>query len=99
MADSGAVRQARYKRHQAGDHSTCKHDRPLRLAPAPPPDPDFDAAAELRALAARLSAAYAADTGNAALARELRVTLQALAPDAGAVDPELAEMFKAFRDA
>jgi hypothetical protein len=80
MADSGAVRQARYKRHQAGDHSICRHDRPLRLAPVVPVevDPDFDPALEMRKLAGRLAVAYQADPGNAALARELRNTLLAI---------------------
>lgn len=53
--------------------------------PAPSGAP-VDPRASLEALAARLEAAHEADPGNAMLARELRMTLQALAgedPDAG----------------
>jgi hypothetical protein len=38
----------------------------------------LDAAGEMRALASRLAAAHEADPGNAALARELRMTLREL---------------------
>jgi hypothetical protein len=80
MADSGATRQARYKRHKAGDHSLCRHDRPYGLAPVVPieVDPDFDPHLEMRKLAGRLAIAYQAGPGNAALARELRATLLAI---------------------
>jgi hypothetical protein len=97
MADSGAVRQARYKAHKAGDHHLCRH---LRDFPARPsadvvdPDPgELDPVGEMRNLGARLAGAYAADPGNAALARELRSTLVVLAgmvPDDG--DDLLAEI-------
>lgn len=40
---------------------------------------DLDPVAEMRALAGQLAAACAADPGNAAVARELRLTLLALA--------------------
>jgi hypothetical protein len=87
MADSPALRARRYRQHRQGDHSLCRHDRPLRLAPAAPAGPaepgqDFDPAAELRALAARLADAYAEDPSNAAVARELRLTLLAIDPPA-----------------
>jgi hypothetical protein len=99
MADSGALRQQRYKHHRAGDHRYCRHGPRPALAALPDPDPgeDLDPAAELRRLADRLTAAHEAEPGNAALARELRATLQALAPGAGAIDPELRAMFEAFR--
>jgi hypothetical protein len=43
------------------------------------PDPGMlDPVAELRALAGRLAATYSTDRGNTAIARELRLTLQAL---------------------
>ncbi len=48
-------------------------------------DAQVDPAASLRALALRLEGAHEADPGNALLARELRVTLQATgAPEQGA---------------
>jgi hypothetical protein len=101
MADSGAVRQQRYKRHRAGDHSMCRHDRPrpVLLSPAEvPASADFDPADELRRLAGRLVDAHRADPGNAALAREARMALLALGPgDSAELDPELVELFKSFR--
>jgi hypothetical protein len=82
MADSGALRQARYKAHRAGDHHLCRH-----LASVPPPldaanatsADGLDPRSELAALAARLIDAHQADRGNAGLAREARMTLLALA--------------------
>jgi hypothetical protein len=59
------------------------------VAPAQPAEGAVDPAAELEGLARRLAVAHVADPGNAALARELRITLQALAaaePD-GVDDP------------
>lgn len=50
-------------------------------------------------LAASLRAAYEADPGNASLAREYRMTLQALSPGGQQIDPELAEFLRGFRDA
>ena len=100
MADSNALRSRRKRGHAAGDHSLCRH-RPQPGVVPPPPDPgdDFDPAAEMRALAGRLAAAYAADTSNTALARELRVTLLALGPGDGMpeMDPELRALFESFR--
>lgn len=86
MADSDAVRSRRKRAHAAGDHSMCRHDRPRRDRPVLvlPADPgeDFDPMEEMRDLAGRLVAAYRADPGNAALAREARYTLLAItAPD------------------
>ncbi len=105
MADSNAVRSRRKRAHAQGDHSMCRHARPLLLPEVEPQgarfnfDPDFDPAEEMRRLAGRLAAAYAADTGNAALARELRATLLALRGpgEAADMDPELAELFRSFR--
>jgi hypothetical protein len=98
MADSGAVRQRRYKAHRAGDHRYCRHLREM-----PPPghaytadDPgELDPVAALRELAGRLAGAYDADRGNASIARELRLTLSALIglPDAEGEDDPLAELF------
>jgi hypothetical protein len=95
MADSGALRQARYKAHRAGDHHLCKHLRDLPARPTVPDlDPDdLDPVAEMRALAGRLVQACSEDRGNPSLARELRNTLVVLAgmvPDDG--DDELARL-------
>jgi hypothetical protein len=91
MADDGATRTRRWKLHKQGDHSECKRGcgarRPLAAVPAAgvPGDARVDPAASLRALALRLEAAHEEDPGNALLARELRVTLQAIgAPEQGA---------------
>jgi hypothetical protein len=82
-ADSNAVRSRRKRQHAQGDHSMCRHPRdlPVRQVPAVldlDPD-DLDPVAEMRALAGRLVQACSEDRGNAALARELRNTLVALA--------------------
>jgi hypothetical protein len=100
MADSAALRSRRARAHRVNDHRLCRHGPPPALVSAlPPPDPDadFDPEAELRALAGRLAGAYAADTSNVALARELRVTLLAIGAPGG--DPELAGLLAGFADA
>lgn len=108
MADSGALRQRRSKAHKAGDHSLCRRcpdARPERglpqaiaLLPAPPAVPDLDPTAEMRALAARLAAAHEADTSNALLARELRMTLAALMPKGSEKpDADLTGLFSALQ--
>ena len=85
MAESDAVRSRRKRRHAAGDHGMCRSScdrRPPGRAPAgaaAEAGPCTDPAAALAALAGRLMAACEADPGNAALARECRVTLLALA--------------------
>jgi hypothetical protein len=90
MADDGATRTRRWKLQKQGDHSECRRcdaRRPLAAVPAAgvPGDARVDPAASLRALALRLEGAHEADPGNALLARELRVTLQATgAPEQGA---------------
>jgi hypothetical protein len=96
MADSDAVRSRRKRAHAQGDHSLCRsgkcaqgvYPRPVAYLPDPVLDTgELDPAAELRALAGRLAAAYAADTGNAALARELRATLLAIPEARDEFDP------------
>jgi hypothetical protein len=103
VADSGALRQRRSAAHKAGDHRLCNPARcphasaVARLHPVPPvPGPDaVDAMEGLTALARRLQAAHEAEPGNALLARELRMTLQALLPAARpAVDGDLASLFE-----
>jgi hypothetical protein len=100
MADSGALRQQRYKHHRQGDHHLCKHEQ-IGNAIAdfgPPGDPgdDLDPAAELRALAGRLAAVHQEDPSRADIARELRATLLAIqVPDE---DTELAELMRGFAD-
>src|SRR5215469_16953142 len=86
MADSDAVRSRRKRQHAQGDHSICKHDRPVIVLPEPPgtspSEGEFDPEAELRRLADLLAEAYRQDPGNAALARELRATLPGPPPGA-----------------
>lgn len=93
MPDDDATRSRRYRRHKAGDHSMCQHDRhgpvlpALRAIPAPEPEGELDSRAELVLLARQLAAAYSADPSNWALARELRTTLLALPEPPGPADP------------
>ena len=93
MADSDALRMRRSRRHKAGDHSLCRRCSVLRADPevTAAAVPVTDAVAGLQLLAGQLTAAYGADTGNALLARELRMTLQALMQ--GKPDDELARLF------
>jgi hypothetical protein len=100
MADSGAVRQARHKRHQQGDHSMCRAGCGRRVLAPVPADVQaafpvtsaagdvLDPVVEMRALAVRLAGACSQDPSNAALARELRATLLALAGLAPAVSED-----------
>jgi hypothetical protein len=83
MADSGATRQARYKRHKSGDHSLCRHHRPMVVLPAmtAPATGEIEPEAEMRLLAARLAEAHRQDPANALLARELRITLLTIPPE------------------
>ena len=56
--------------------------------------------AEMRQLAAQLVSAYRADPGNAALAKELRLTLQALMGGGkGSGDDDIAALFAEFSSA
>ena len=102
MADSGALRQRRSKMHKAGNHSLCRSTCPEsgKTGPFSVPDgaiqPVGDPVAALRDLAGILTGAYRADPGNAQLARELRMTLQALMVPKDAVDGELAALFAEF---
>ena len=100
LADPGSLRVRRHRAHKAGDHSLCVRCAVLRADPgvtagaAPVTDP----AGGLRLLAGQLTAAYSADTGNALLARELRMTLQALmGTGRDSVDNELAGLFAELR--
>jgi hypothetical protein len=67
-----------------------------------PPGPQAaevaDAETELRRLAARLVAAHEHEPSNAIVARELRMTLQALMPKAAA-DDGTGQLFDALREA
>ena len=97
MADSGAVRARRARRHKRGDHSECRHDHPGAVAWAPVAgSTGIDAHASLEALAARLEGAHVADPANAAVARELRETLRCLGAAGEAADDELAKFDAAF---
>jgi hypothetical protein len=101
MVDSDALRSRRKRAHTAGDHHLCRHwpvPTAVSRLPAPDPSNDLDPAAEMRLLAGRLSAAYTADPGNAALARELRVTLLAVGGQGmQGADPVLAGLLETFR--
>ncbi|HSZ41792.1 MAG TPA: hypothetical protein VK817_17695 [Trebonia sp.] len=108
MADSGALRVRRARAHAAGDHSLCRRCAALRgeavpprlisITPAPAPEAKFDAAAEMRQLAARMAEAHRADPSNAPLARELRMTLAELMPKAsGKPDADLTGLFSALQ--
>jgi hypothetical protein len=102
MADSGALRVRRTRAHKAGDHSLCKRCAVVRNAvpvAEDGPKPIADAEAELRVLAGQLAEDYRDQRGNALLARELRMTLQALLPAAGGsgLDGELEELFADLR--
>jgi hypothetical protein len=98
MADSDALRARRSRAHRAGDHSLCRRCAAVRgdvPAAVDAPKPIDDAEAELRVLAGQLAEDYRGQRGNALLARELRMTLQALLPAAGGsgLDGELEEFF------
>ncbi len=97
MADSGALRVRRAKAHRSGDHSLCVRCAVLRAGPeaAARAVPVTDPAQGLRVLAGQLTAAYGIDPGNALLARELRMTLQALLAGQGRqnMDGDLAALF------
>src|SRR5712691_6067598 len=97
MADSEALRSRRSRAHRRGDHSLCVRCAVLRADPGTvgAADPVTDAAQGLRVLAGQLTAAYGIDQGNALLARELRMTLQALlaGQGSGGMDGDLAGLF------
>jgi hypothetical protein len=81
MADTDSVRSRRWRQHRQGDHSLCRHGKtaaPVASVPGAVAG-DLDPVGEMRTLAGQLAAACAADPGNAAIARELRLTLLALA--------------------
>ena len=98
MADSGALRARRARRHRAGDHSLCTRCAAIRGGPGglegqEGPEIPADSVDKLRWLAEGLARAYAADPGNALLARELRLTLAALMPQGGGSDGDLSDLF------
>jgi len=104
LADSGALRAKRARRHKAGDHSLCRHGAavtvPVEGQDGPPPvAPVTDPIGELRRLGGRLRAAHVADPGNALIARELRMTLQALTGGKSDGDDELEALFAEFGSA
>lgn len=104
LADSGALRQRRSKAHKSGDHSLCGsrctqgRARPVLTVLPPAPESGFDPVAEMRGLAVLAVAAYRADTANAVLLREARMTLRELMPkDAGGADADLTGLFAALQ--
>jgi hypothetical protein len=95
-ADSDALRSRRKRAHASGDHSLCRRNcgvtvTPARIAELSPArgDNPVNPRASLRSLALRLEAAHEADPANAMVARELRVTLLALAGDAPAGEDDV----------
>jgi hypothetical protein len=107
LADSEALRARRRRRHKAGDHSLCVRCAAVRGGGGPPDGvrPRLEAqvagvedpVAGLRQLAGQLAQDYRADRGNAMLARELRMTLQALVPQKpGNSDDDLSDLFAEF---
>jgi hypothetical protein len=109
IADSDALRARRRRAHKRGDHSLCRRCAAVTGKPEGqegqeiPPSPGaevWNPQAEMRQLAAQLAAAYRADPGNAALAKELRLTLQALMGGGkGSGDDDLADLFAEFSSA
>ena len=111
MADSGALRVRRARKHKAGDHSLCRRCAAVRgessapeglvSLPSLPEGQEgqkFDAAAEMRSLAARLVSAHTAEPSNAILAAELRKTLLELMPKgSGNGDADLTGLFSALQ--
>ena len=97
MADSDALRARRKRAHAAGDHSLCKRCPSVQIDPEGQEIPADDTG-KLRWLAASLAEAYRADPGNALLARELRMTLQALMgrSSPGDSDRDLDDLFAEF---
>jgi hypothetical protein len=98
MADSNALRSKRKRQHAAGDHSLCRRcdGRSAVVVPPAPGDAGIDPGVSLARLAARLEAAHEADPSDAAVARELRVTLLALRGIGEGADRELASFDAAF---
>jgi hypothetical protein len=85
----------RSRKHKAGDHSLCKRCAVKRAATIPDP-PVEDPDAVMRQLAGQLAAACRADPGNATLARELRMTLEALRDPGDGMDRELKDFLAGF---
>jgi len=97
----------RSRAHQGGDHSLCTSrcgavSIMVAAKSATQARPVSDPVAEMRQLAGTLAQAYRADPGNALLARELRMTLQALAGRGNGPegqDGDLAALFAEFGSA
>jgi hypothetical protein len=113
MADFGSLRVKRHRLHARGDHSLCKRCAAKRAqvanlaaawdAAALPGAEDasvaqFSPRAMMEALAQRLEEAHKADPADSGVARELRMTLQALGA-AGGGDDELSGFLDDFRNA
>lgn len=103
IADSGSLRTTRWKQHKAGDHSLCRNCAEKRFLQSVPVEGRFlEPSDALRDLARRLEAAHVAAPDDAAVARELRMTLQVLmgaGSGRGNGDGNLAELFEAFGSA
>jgi hypothetical protein len=114
MADSDALRSRRKRQHATGDHSLCRRCSARRaqlagltaawdaaavpVATVSPVSDTVQPRAMMEGLALRLEEAHKADPADAAVARELRATLQVLGA-AGGGDDELSGFLGEFRDA
>lgn len=91
MADSEAVRSARYRRHRRGNHEMCLHPLAESEDQAAEVDPgQIDPVAVLRSVVVRLMAVSEAEPRNVPIAHELRMAVSELArlePPAPPSDP------------
>jgi hypothetical protein len=100
MADSKTVRQARWRKHKAGDHSTCRPERCAQAAPAARAelaarvgalgDGEVDPGRELARLAQRLITVSEQQPDNTAVAKALMAVLAAF-PEPAQADPVAAQ--------
>lgn len=95
MADGDALRSRRKRLHAAGDHSLCKRCSAVLggAAMVEAQEIPADDIGKMRWLADQLARAYRAEPGNAMLAQQLRMTLQALAGSGKPSDDDLESLF------
>lgn len=105
MADSGALRARRHRQHVAGNHALCRAgcggteqipEASPQIPEAQAGSPELDPHSAMQELAAQLRLACAANPADAVLAREYRLTLQALTPPKDA-DDELSDLLASMQ--